>query len=368
MARHRLGLIYEHGIAINRAPTNPRIAKTVQQVVKPDCSKAIQHYSWIIENANFQRSRRLRNAYKYYVAGQWDRSLMNYLAVAETGNDLAQLNAAFLLEQGECLGMSKSDCAKASVRLWKKAAEKGSAEASLRVGDFYYYGRFRKDKPFGPFAWLQYLLYPEEHVLPQVLLLIETKLPFLFTVLQEVFGVEPSLETTASESDATCNAVDAPGSCLPTDHFVDQEHTLNGDLASAAHYYRLAAERNQNPRAHFNLGFMYQWGLGLKQDFPLAKRQYDLSVTTSGATQEANIPVSMALFALSTHEWFMKLRMSWTDQSKESTETISARKQLLAGKTKTDVILGHIFSWESVLILLLTLVLTKLLAFQRTRR
>ena len=109
---------------------------------------------------------------------------------------------------------------------------------------------------------------------------------------------------------------------------------------------------------------MYQWGLGLKQDFPLAKRQYDLSVTNSGTTQEANIPVAMALFALSAHEWFMKLRLSWSEASNEKAETIAARKQLVAGKTKADVILGHIFSWESVLILVLTLVLTKLFAIR----
>ena len=79
-------------------------------------------------------------------------------------------NAAFLLERGVCLGLYPSDCAKAAVRLWKVAAERGNGEACLHVGDFYYYGRLRGTnlRPVGPFPWVQYLIYPEKYIWPLV--------------------------------------------------------------------------------------------------------------------------------------------------------------------------------------------------------
>jgi hypothetical protein len=182
---------------------------------------------------------------------------------------------------------------------------------------------------------------------------------------------------------------------------------MDEDLAMAAHYYQLAAELTTSPRAHYNLGFMYEWGLGLKQDFPLAKRQYDLAITASMQTQEAYIPVSIALMVLNIHENAVKLWLSWNqyyqqhiDASTAETETISGRTTSYPAltdiesvdgegtnaaamhahgepsgsirhgskKTAADVILSHLLSWESLLILVLTVIFSKLLQLRRTRR
>ena len=74
-------------------------------------------------------------------------------------------------------------------------------------------------------------------------------------------------------------------------------------MAIAAQYYRKAAEEHKSARANFNLGFMHEWGLGLTQDFPLAKRHYDL------AGEEASIASSIALWAMSAHQRMVKLTM-----------------------------------------------------------
>jgi hypothetical protein len=142
---------------------------------------------------------------------------------------------------------------------------------------------------------------------------------------------------------------------------------------------------------------MYQWGLGLKQDFPLAKRQYDLAIANGGHKREADVPVTLALSALSAHEYLVKLKMSWEEYwsstinnnapsalaDEESNESFPSRADgtadgqqpvpsnasHLAGKTKTDVIISHLLSWESLLILVLTIFLSKLLQYRaRTRR
>jgi TPR repeat protein len=173
-AHHRLGMMYETGVSILGTRKNADHSQfQQQQVVQKDCAKAANHYKWIIYNVSPEINNRMRRAYKQYMAGDTDQSLRNYLAASEMGYMIAQENAAFLLERGECLGLSKSDCARASVRLWKAAAAQGSAEASLRVGDYYYYGRFHDESrelfiTQRPYGWLQYILFPDEYILPEL--------------------------------------------------------------------------------------------------------------------------------------------------------------------------------------------------------
>ena len=126
----------------------------------------------------------------------------------------------------------------------------------------------------------------------------------------------------------------------------------------------------------------------MKQDFPLAKRQYDLAIATSGMSQEADVPVRLALLALSAHEYCVKLWLSlekyWRDE--EFSESNPSRSEVpepsvlieagrpvpsshIAGKkTVADVVISHLLSWESLAILVLTVALTKLLQLRRTRR
>ena len=51
----------------------------------------------------------------------------------------------------------------------------------------------------------------------------------------------------------------------------------------------------QNAQAMFNLGYMHEQGLGIKQDMHLAKRFYDMAAETSS---EAEVPVNLALARL----------------------------------------------------------------------
>jgi len=45
----------------------------------------------------------------------------------------------------------------------------------------------------------------------------------------------------------------------------------------------------------FNLGYMHEQGLGMKKDWHLAKRLYDLAAETNS---DAKVPVAIALFKL----------------------------------------------------------------------
>lgn len=369
-AKHRLAKLYETGA---KAPNRG----TMMTVIQPDCEKAIKNYRFIIDTASPERSRRLRTAYKQYVAGDRAASLRNYLIAAETGSDLAQLNAAFLLEQGECLGLDRLSCAKAALRLWKAAADAGHVEASLRVGDFYYYGRLRDSHEgiVGPFGWAQYLLYPERH-LPRLFRMAIAELVRLVKGLEvvEEKEVEPVCQAGDGADDGTCAAPSAEQ---------DVEHSLEKDLENAAVYYRSAADRAASPRANYNLAFLYEWGLGLKQDFHLAKRHYDLAI--SGSTKmEAELPVFIALLCLKIHAYVVKVWKTWEARYEEDSEVFvpsraevtgsegrpvpSSRRRTPQPEEVLVVLIEHLLSWDTLLIVILMAILFFLVELRRTRR
>jgi len=63
----------------------------------------------------------------------------------------------------------------------------------------------------------------------------------------------------------------------------------------AAGYYQSAADTQMSALAMWNLGWMYENGIGVPQDFHLAKRHYDLAVETNS---EAYLPVVLSLIKL----------------------------------------------------------------------
>ena len=67
------------------------------------------------------------------------------------------------------------------------------------------------------------------------------------------------------------------------------------NFEEAVSHYRQASDQLQNPQAMFNLAYMHELGLGMKQDIHLAKRYYDLAAETS---KDAYIPVFLALVKL----------------------------------------------------------------------
>lgn len=69
----------------------------------------------------------------------------------------------------------------------------------------------------------------------------------------------------------------------------------NADMEKAAACYTAASEFHQSAQALFNLGWMHENGVGLDQDFHLAKRYYDHALETN---DEAYLPVTLSLFKL----------------------------------------------------------------------
>lgn len=73
------------------------------------------------------------------------------------------------------------------------------------------------------------------------------------------------------------------------------------DIPKAVQCYTAASDHSQSAQALFNLGWMYENGVGLVQDFHLAKRYYDHALTLN---KEAYLPVTLSLIKL-------RVRSAW---------------------------------------------------------
>ena len=379
-AKHRLGMIYSKGFQIENTVT-----------VRPECKKALSIFKGIATSVGTTVTKRMRAAYKQYVAGDYESSLRNYLAAAETGSIEAQVNAAFLLEEGYCLGMDHLQCMKASVRLWRAAAKMGHGEAYLRVGDFYYYGRLRediklddrksvvaqRDIEFGlsPLPLVRYILYPED-LIPKarkgVISLIRWALEQRNAKSSQTCSVEKG------EKGETCVNRNLQSQVQRKNEILSEEQRDHFKIA--AKYYRTAAVELQSARANFNLGFMHEWGLGLSQDFYLAKRYYDLAAEQAKSSGDGVVANQIALFFMNLHEYFLKQMSAFDEWMIQTDDDASSSNEPTTGEavqasgdlasvpnTRFDVILYHILTWESALILLFTFVLSRLVQHRRNR-
>ena len=70
---------------------------------------------------------------------------------------------------------------------------------------------------------------------------------------------------------------------------------------NAASCYQAAAEVMQSAQAMWNLGWMHENGVGIEQDFHLAKRFYDQALETN---KEAYLPVKLSLWKLRWRSWW----------------------------------------------------------------
>lgn len=368
-AKHRLAMLLASGVDVDGVT-----------VIKKDCAKATSLFKEISANLGTTTSKRMRTAYKQYISKDYESSLRNYLSVAETGSITAQANVAFLLERGHCLGMNRLNCMKASVRLWRAAAKQGDEEACLRVGDFYYYDRLRDvENPVGnidgiaqrdlefsisPTPWVRYILYPDD--------LIPRLWSFVVSGISQLYG---QLYSGHISGDLDRFSKDA-GFCEKESEtcsikYVDSISSVSEHFDAAVQYYRKAADDHESARAYFNLAFMHEWGLGVAQDFTLAKRYYDLASKNKGG--EGEVAVQVALIGMLVHEFVLKARSTFTKpfnrfvMSKSSNQLIK-RDLRDEKKSPKDIILFHVLNSDSALIMFLVWLLLLIIRNVKERR
>ncbi|KAI6055558.1 protein sel-1 homolog 1 [Marmota monax] len=178
--------------------------------VMRSCHTAVELFKNVCERGRW--SERLMIAYNSYKDGDYNAAVVQYLLLAEQGYEVAQSNAAFILDQREATIVGENETYPRALLHWNRAASQGYTVARIKLGDYHFYG----------------------------------------------FGTDVDYETA----------------------FI---------------HYRLASEQQHSAQAMFNLGYMHEKGLGIKQDIHLAKRFYDMAAE---ASPDAQVPVFLALCKL----------------------------------------------------------------------
>ncbi|KAE8286980.1 Protein sel-1-like protein 1 Suppressor of lin-12-like protein 1 [Larimichthys crocea] len=118
------------------------------------------------------------------------------------------------------------------------------------------------------------------------------------------------------------------------------------DYETAVIHYRLASEQQHSAQAMFNLGYMHEKGLGIKQDIHLAKRFYDMAAE---ASPDAQVPVFLAL---------CKLGLIYTLQYLQDLNL----KELIS-QVDLDQLLGP--EWDLYLMTVIALLLGTVIAYRQ---
>ncbi|EDV53970.1 protein sel-1 homolog 1 [Drosophila erecta] len=103
------------------------------------CPAAVEFFKTVSERGRW--SSRLMHAYSDYKDNRIDEAYMQYSLMAEVGYEVAQSNAAFLLDRKEVhvFNDRHEDLIRAFY-YWKRAAGQGYSAAQVKLGDYYYYG------------------------------------------------------------------------------------------------------------------------------------------------------------------------------------------------------------------------------------
>ncbi|XP_076636874.1 protein sel-1 homolog 1-like [Colletes latitarsis] len=106
------------------------------------CTTAVELLKTVAERGRW--SDRLVVAHTDYKEGRINEAFVNFALLAEMGYDVAQSNAAFILDKGETTILSEEEGLVRALALWARAASQGYSAALVKLGDAHYYGKGTK--------------------------------------------------------------------------------------------------------------------------------------------------------------------------------------------------------------------------------
>ena len=237
----------------------------------PSCEDAALTFKSVAEHGPW--SDMMKIAYRRFQQRDYGPALWLYRMLAGEGYNIAESNAAFLLEQN---------------------AVKGIKPLSVFFNTY-----------LRPYVFSQALLqraYSTFCKLLNVDVASET---------ESVSEVEAT-QRNAEQSIAFYNLAAEQGSSLAFVRIGDlYYYGLAGRLDDGSPNYKESfsyyskASRLRNAQGRFNLGFMYEHGLGTKRDLHLAKRFYE---ETTSLDSESSIPVSLIVFKMRLCSAWVRLK------------------------------------------------------------
>ncbi|XP_018573433.1 protein sel-1 homolog 1 isoform X2 [Anoplophora glabripennis] len=102
------------------------------------CPTAVELFKNVAERGRWGEI--LMQAHSDYREGRYDESFVQYALLSELGYEVAQSNAAFLLDRGEVPMLNTQEALVRALLYWGRAAAQGYSAAQVKLGDYYYYG------------------------------------------------------------------------------------------------------------------------------------------------------------------------------------------------------------------------------------
>nr|XP_033807694.1 protein sel-1 homolog 1 isoform X2 [Geotrypetes seraphini] len=102
------------------------------------CHNAVELFKNVCERGRW--SERLMSAYSNYKKGNSNAAVVQYLLLAEQGYEVAQSNAAFILDQREASIIGENETYPRALLHWNRAASQGYMVARIKLGDYHFYG------------------------------------------------------------------------------------------------------------------------------------------------------------------------------------------------------------------------------------
>lgn len=106
------------------------------------CPTAVELMKNVAERGKW--SDQLMMAHTDYREGRVNEAFLNYALFSEMGYEVAQSNAAFILDRAETDILSEEEGLVRALALWARAAAQGYSAAQVKLGDAHYYGRGTK--------------------------------------------------------------------------------------------------------------------------------------------------------------------------------------------------------------------------------
>lgn len=102
------------------------------------CATAVELFKNVAERGKWGEI--LMQAHTDYRNGRYDESFVQYALLSELGYEVAQSNAAFLLDRNEIPMLTTQEALVRALLYWGRAAAQGYSAAQVKLGDYYYYG------------------------------------------------------------------------------------------------------------------------------------------------------------------------------------------------------------------------------------
>lgn len=103
------------------------------------CHTSVELFKNVAERGHWGEL--LMDAHSAYWDGTHTQALVTYMLMAELGYEVAQSNAAFLLDRHETFELfSQKESFARALMYWGRAASQGYAVARVKLGDYHYYG------------------------------------------------------------------------------------------------------------------------------------------------------------------------------------------------------------------------------------